>query len=361
MNEASGSPLTARQNPFIYLIIVYLLIAIGILFLIVMILKIIQKKHSSPKYIEAQKNRLTSYRDVSCLAKKIHLSKKEAALLWKICRNTQAKNIFYNYTDEYFIDSIFKSEYRHFINSKAKPVLIYDLFKLRFQIYKAVFVARSITSSFNIPVGTVLEFPAPSGFFYHFKLVKNDKNGLLLAVPDAFEENTKDKPEKLTKIALLFTLKNNQQYAMISRVVQFLTMPDGKRMLLVTHSNTLCPQSRRTSRRFTVNRECLFSAVEIIQNKDGGKTFRPKEKTYKGTLADLSEGGCKLFTNLPIKQKQFIYLKFDILDRQEALFGQIVNTRTDVETGLYSIHVMFKNISVETKGKILADLYEYED
>ena len=54
MNEASGSPLTARQNPFIYLIIVYLLIAIGILFLIVMILKIIQKKHSSPKYIEAQ-------------------------------------------------------------------------------------------------------------------------------------------------------------------------------------------------------------------------------------------------------------------------------------------------------------------
>ena len=43
MNEASGSPLTARQNPFIYLIILYLLIAIGILFLIVLILKIIQK------------------------------------------------------------------------------------------------------------------------------------------------------------------------------------------------------------------------------------------------------------------------------------------------------------------------------
>ena len=62
-----------------------------------------------------------------------------------------------------------------------------------------------------------------------------------------------------------------------------------------------------------------------------------------------------------IKQKQFIYLKFEILGKQEALLGQIVNTRTDVETGLYSIHIMFKNISVETKVKILADLYEYED
>lgn len=359
MNTATGSPLQARQNPLIYLVIVYLLIAIGVLLLIAFIVKIIQKRHASEQYIEYKKNKATTYKDVTELARKIHLSKQERQLLWRICRNSKAKNIFYNYTDEPFLDEIFKKEYVHMVKSRAKPALMYELFRLRFHLYKTAFIAHAISSSFSIPAETVLTLPTPDGTDYQFTLVKNAKNGLYLSIPEPLANNQQALPKNLSKIALVFTLKNGQQYAMSSRVIQYLTLPDGVRTVLITHCHTLCFQSRRSSKRFAVNRDCVFSAVEISTGKKGEKKFKPKENTYKGVIANISEGGCKLYSNLPIKPKQFISLNFEIMQKQEQILGQIVNTRSGNQKGVAEIHIMFKNVPTEIKVRLLAELYEY--
>ncbi|MCR5613150.1 PilZ domain-containing protein [Treponema sp.] len=359
MNDAAGSPLAARQSPLAYMPIVYLLIAIGIIFMLFIIYKIIKKKHSTPEYIEKQKQKITTQKNIQDLAKKIQLSKEEVSLLTRICRDTQAKNIFYSYLDDEYLDSLFKAEYQKMIQSKKSDKDLYELFRLRFHIDKVVSFSRHITSSYNIPVGTILSYPAPSGFQYQFTLVKNEKNGLSLSVPEALEEGSQDRPEKLNKIAMIFSLQNGSQYAIVTRVVQFMKMPNGEDILLMTHSNTLCPQSRRSSKRFTVNRECKFSAVEVSQNAKGELSFKPKENKYEGTLVDLSEGGCKLYANLPIKKKQYIYLMFDILGKEEGVFGQIMDTRTDMETGIYAIHIAFKQLPLDAKVRLLADLYEY--
>lgn len=354
-----GSPLAARQNPLAYMIILYLVIAVAVIFAFWIYLQLLKKKHSTPEWIEAQKNKATEFKDIQKLAKKIGLNKEEILLLWKICRENEVPNIFYNYSDDDLVDGIFKSAFRKMAQMRLSDRELYELFRLRFHIYKSVTYSGSVTSSSNIPLETVLSYPSPSGFQYQFVLIKNDKNGLYLKIPETLEETSQDRPKPLDKIALIFSLPNKQQFALVTRVVQYLSQPDGEKQLLVTHSNTVCPQSRRTSRRFAVNRDCKFSAVEVSTSQSGELSFKPKDKKYDGSVVDLSEGGCKIFTTLPIKQKQYLYMEFEVLGKTEGFYGQIANTRTDLDTGLYSLHIGFKLLPLETKVKILTDLYDW--
>lgn len=358
MNSA-GSPLLARQNPQVYLIILYLLIAIIIIFAVYVVLKIIQKLHSTPEYIETQKSKITVYKNVVATAKKIQLTKEETLLLWKTCKYTKALNIFYTHTDINYVDEIFKTYFQHKKRHNASDEVIYELLKLRFKIFKYVTFSKNLPSSRNIPIGTVLSYPAPSGFFYQFKLEKNEKNGLYLSIPETLDENNKDRPEKLIKIALIFSLQSDQQYVLATRVVQYLSLPENKNYLVISHTGTICPQSRRTSQRFIVNKDCLFSAVDVTEKENGEKILKAKPSTHKGILIDISEGGCKLFTDLPIKKMQYIHLSFDINGQNESLYGLIVDTKTDLDTGYYALHIAFKNYPIKTRVKLLADLYNY--
>lgn len=359
--DATGSLVENRFVLSNYTILVYLIIAVFIILGIMIWMKLLKKKHESPEYIAKQAALPTTLNHVIKLAKVLSLSKEETQLMWKICRDTKAKNILFSYSDDSYMESIFKQEYQHLRKANAPDKLLLDFFHLRFHIYKAVNFSRSITSSHNVPVGTVFSYPAPSGFQYQFTLVKNEENALFFNVPDTMDDECKDKPQKLDKLAMVFSLANSQQYAVLIRVIQFLNMPNGEKLLMVTHSNTVCPQSRRTSMRFIVNRDCSFSAVEVSNDKKGELVFKPKENVYNGTIVDLSEGGCKLFTNLPIKHKQYIYLRFDILGKTTGIYGQIANTRTDFDSGMYSLHIAFKQTSLETRANLLSDLYDWSE
>lgn len=359
MHDIKGSPLAARQNPHIYLIIVFLIIFVGIVLLIYFISKIIKKNHSTPEYIALQRNKETSQKNVIALAKKLQLTQSAQTLLWDICKTTKAKNIFYSYTNEEYLNSIFKEYFliKKSQNKAAKELL--EIFKLNFLIYKKVSLSKNISSSKSIPINSTLSFPTKTGIIYQFKLEKNETNGLYLSVPENITDQTKDKPEPLAKIAMLFTLQNKQQYALVTRVIQYTNIND-KKYIVLSHSNTIYPQNRRSSKRFDVDKKCTFSAVEISTNKDGNKVFTPKENKYEGKITNLSEGGCKLLTDMPIKQKQFIHLNFPVLNITESVYGQIVETKTNYNTNLFAVHIMFKNISAESKVNILSDLYRYE-
>ena len=95
MDTATGSPLAARQTALPYTVMAGALIGIGILFLLWLLWKILQKRKESPEYIEAQKNRPTTLKDIQALAKKISLTRQEALLLFNICIRYKAKNIYY--------------------------------------------------------------------------------------------------------------------------------------------------------------------------------------------------------------------------------------------------------------------------
>lgn len=348
------------QNPEGYFVLVVLAIFISIIVSIYFLLKYIKTRESTPEYIEAQKEKITTQKDVQKLVKKLQLNSDNQKLLWKICKITKAKNILYSFTDENYLDSLFKEYYIYLqsINATAKEK--YEIFKLNFLIYKKIYFSKNISSSKLIPLDTILLYPTHNGIFYQFKLIKNEKNALYLSVPENITEETAEKPEPLSKIAMLFNLQNKQQYALVTRVIQYLDNDDNSKYLLLNHSNTIYPQNRRGTKRFEIEKTCSFSAVEIKENSFGKNSFKPKENKYEGKIINLSEGGCKLLSNLPIKQKQLIYLYIPILNKTETILGQIVETKIDQKTGLYAIHIMFKNISIEQKVKLLSELYQYE-
>ncbi len=68
--DATGSPLAARQTALPYTVMAFALIGLGVLFLLWLLWRILQKRKESPEYIEAQKNRPTTIKDVQALAKK---------------------------------------------------------------------------------------------------------------------------------------------------------------------------------------------------------------------------------------------------------------------------------------------------
>ncbi|MCQ2610652.1 MAG: PilZ domain-containing protein [Treponema sp.] len=356
----SGSPLAARLSPTAYSSIVIGLILIGIALVVWIIYKAIQLQHQNPKYIEAQKNRPTNSKDIKLLSRLVNLNPREVELLWKICREQKAPNVLHHYTEDQWLDTYFKGEYQKLAaESKPNYDLIYELFRLRFHIDRINSYSINMKHTTKIPVGTIMTYPAPSGFRYQLTLIKNDSHGLLIQCPKGLFENEGDTPEKLSKIALLFRLNNKIQYSTISRVIQYIPNSEGSKDMLITHTDAVSPQLRRQSRRFEVTKAVKFSAVTANKGIDGKPVFTVKENVYEGAMADLSEGGCNLLLKLPIRAGQYINLKFEANNKPIDTIGLIVMTKLNPELQLYAVHICFKKITLIEKVEILADIYKY--
>ena len=109
--QAGSSPLSSRANPVIYAVLIVAAVIIFIAFLIWSALKILKKYRTSDKYIESQKNKISSYADIKNFCAKFKLSQKEQALLWKIFKKYHIVNIFYTIKDYENLSRYFKSYY----------------------------------------------------------------------------------------------------------------------------------------------------------------------------------------------------------------------------------------------------------
>jgi len=360
MPNQTGSPLEARQNPLVYTVILYLAIAIFIIFAIWVLLKIIKKKHSSPEWIEAHKKQPTKQADVIRLSKVIGLSNEERLLLTRICREQKMPNIFYSYTDSDALDDLFKRSYLTFKGIPFSTNLIYSLFRLKFHIEQYIISTKSIASSHSIPLNTVFTYVGKSQNAYQLKMVKNQKEGIILTIPKNLDES-EDKPEPLSKISLSFTTTSNTQYTFETRLVRDNKVFDGTKQVLVAHSNTITSLNRRQYKRLELDVPCKYSAVEVFTNKKGDPDLRPKENKYDGKLANISSSGCCLISNYPIKEQQYIYIETTLPpDKDIVVSGLITGLRQNKESGLYDLHVVFIKLPVSEQVKILSSVYGYE-
>lgn len=358
MNTATGSPLAARQTPLPYTVMAGALIGIGILFVLWLLWKIMQKRKESPEYIEAQKNRPTTIKDIQALAKKISLTRQEALLLYNICFRQKAKNIFYLWNDEEYIDNLLSEEYRR-LRQKDAEADIFELFKLKSRLERIERLQHTIPSSHNIPEGETLILPATGGRFYSFKLLKNDKDSISLEVPQNLA-GTEFCPKPLDKIVMTYLSKMNIQYVLSSRVIRFQHGAGGVAEMVVNHSNAVSMQNRRQFKRTDVGNKCLFSAVEEKTGKRGEITYIPKENKYEGTLADISAGGCMVQTKLPIKRDQKLWVRFSLPEKGEfETIGLIVSAQKNNETDVFSLHISFIDINDRDRNEIFAYVYKY--
>ena len=358
MDTATGSPLAARQTALPYTVMAAALIGLGVVFLLWLLWRILQKRKQTPEYIEAQKNRPTTLANVQALAKKINLSRGEALRLYNICLRAKARNIYYTWNEAEYLDNLFRDEFSRLRQKNAEDE-IFELFRLRTHLEKISNLMKNIPSSHNIPENSKLTLPASGGRFYSFKILKNEQDSITLEMPNNLS-GTDFCPKPLDKIVMTFMSKSNVQYVLSTRVIRFQHGPNGIEEMVIRHSNAVSMQNRRQWKRANVGVKCSFSAVEEIEGKRGEISYAPKENKYEGNLADVSAGGCMVQTKLPIKRDQKLWIKIAIPGRPEfEAIGLIVSAQKNSETEVFSLHISFIEIPQNSRNDILAFVYNY--
>lgn len=353
-----GSPLAARQTAIQYVVILIAIAVIAILLLIWFLTLLLKKYLSSPKYVEAQKNRATTLPDVQALAKKINLTRPEANLLFKICSATKIRNIYYSWSNPEEIDNLFKREFERMKNDgDGSEEEMLAFFKLRAHLDKILSVKRTISSSHNIPVGETLIFESPLGNQYEFKILKNEKEDLTLSVPKDFEKS-EFCPKPLEKFDMKYFPHQSNKYSLTTRLIRFQSGNDGTREMVIQHMSALSMQNMREYKRANVGVDCIFSAVKEVKGKNGDTKYRPKENRYRGWLVDISASGCMIITKLPISRNQKIWMEMKLSGYEKIeCCGLIVSVGK--KKGLYALHISFLDISGKQRNEIFSYVYNY--
>lgn len=360
----TGSTIQARQelgqNLFsIILIVVIVILAILCVYLIS---RAITKYHNSPSYIEKKKKRPTQIKDISAVSTACNLTKEEKDLLARFCHENKTPNILYLVKEKENLDALLKKFYTEFDNSgdeKSKSV-IFSLRKKIFSVYNQRIVVKNTKF---LGVGTSFTYTKEKGFHYRLILVENGIDGMVLDIPSTLNENT-DFPKPLEKISLVFEAADGMPYTLESRIVRFQEGKEGKKQVIVIHSDKIAPLQKREHERVDMNIPCKFNSVKVSNERKGKKEqtiFTVAEKDYDGNLEDISTGGCKLSTNLPIKAGQYINVKADFNKKQtDSAIGVIVRT-TKRSDNVFVLHIRFLQIDLAVVNRINAMVIHYDE
>ena len=321
----------------------------------------LRKSKNSPEWIAKQKNKPTKQKHLDEIVKTYALTKDERTVLWEMCRRPGVPNILYLVHDEKNLDNLFREYYAELAETGDEQ-LISTFFALKLKFERAQAAAAAINSSKSIPNGTILTYITPDLRRYIFPLLKNAAEGLYLQIPHALSLPT-GKPMALTKVKLLFTLPSGVNYEMNTRILRYQTGFSGLAEMVVTHSTDIKAHTERHAKRYTINQKIVFSAVKITAQKtETGENiqYEPLEHRYPGMMIDISGGGCKLVSKLPIKKDQHIWLEFQVTDEQvEHAIGLIVKTNRNPYANEFNLHIKFIKISQDAQNRILARVYEY--
>nr|MCR5605557.1 hypothetical protein [Treponema sp.] len=271
MNYDPGSPLGARQSGEFIIVFIIGAIILAILAGIYVIVHSMQKKHLTKEWIEAQKKKPTSIKDIRTITKDASLTKDERELLIDICRTHNNVNIIYAVQNADDFDSLFKEIYNELSKSGKRAKHIAVLFTLKEKMerfYRKDFV---VTSTKNIAVGQVIQFADKAGVHCSATVSENRIDSISIALPLNIA-NGKNKPDALSRVAFTFTAKNGITYLLNTRVIRYQLAADGSTEMLISHTNDIKQLQRRQSQRIIIGNPCSFSAVKVTSKANSQKS-----------------------------------------------------------------------------------------
>jgi len=349
-NVPSGiTPLQARLATHYYAYLLIPAFIILVFFVIYLLYQMRKRIRSSPEWLEAQKKRPTVYGDIEKTAKRLSLSKAEASLLWEICRANKAPNISHLIYNAAEVDRLFNAQYVAMVQNGSTEKKITSLFRLRRKIEIQDAADTWITSTAGIPEETKLFFLSPQGAQIRCALKKNTAENMTLSIPRTLY-NAEYKPAPLSKGDFIFTTRSGMTYRFQTRVIRYsIGFDDGTEMIL-SHTNDLYPQTKRKSKRSDINVPCVFSAITDTHEKT---------KAHDGVLANLSGDGCAIVTNLPIKENQRLRVSIRLPEATYEAEGLIVAVHKNATNDMFSLGILFTDISDKARNRIFAYVYRY--
>lgn len=361
MGGNSGSTIQARGEVASHLFLIILVVAIIIIafFCIYFISKAITKYLNSPAYIEKKKSKPTSIKDINEVSAACNLVKEEKDILWNLCKINKTPNIRYLVNETEEIDFCMKELFKMYDEAGNEEAKKY-LFSMRKKILSVYNNQIIIKNTKLIDPETVFTYTAKKGFHHKFTLKENNSEGLVLKLPSSLTDD--EMPKSLDKINLVFEIKDGTPYNLESRVIRFQDGKEGKEVFLI-HSDKISPLQKREQERAEVNFPCKFNSVKVsveAKKKKEEVIYTPSEKDYEGTLEDISAGGCRLATNLPIKAEQYIHITGPFNGKQQdKAIGIIVRTTKRCDN-VFILHVRFLKIELQVVNRIQAMVNHYD-
>lgn len=352
--QAGSTPLASRGNPIIYLVVIiaiaFIVIALGIWFG----LNFLKKYKKSEKYISRQSNKPTEFKDIKIFAQKHLLSPEMKAMLWKICKRFNIPNIIYSVNDFNQINNYFR-EYYEEVKAQLDQKELDTFFTLLFKIERICANSTLLKSSHGIPLKTIFTHIHKAGNKLSFKLIENTDDFMVLEPSDSFYE-LPERPEPLSKIIFSFTSETKMQYGFVSRIVRYQKAENEKVLLVISHPAELFTQQNRKNKRLFLQKSITFTSC----TRDEQQKYIPGEKRFNGTLSNISASGCCIVSNLPIRTGQLLIPDLSDFEISETIIGTIRHTRNTLKEGIYNLHIQFEKISLESKNKIQALVFNYE-
>ncbi|MBP5359712.1 MAG: PilZ domain-containing protein [Treponema sp.] len=358
--DGNGSPLTARQNPFIFTFLLIVAIVILALLIFHLISRHLHKHRTSKKYVDEHKNEITTKKNVQNVARIASLDTEEHNLLQQICTDYKPTNIEYLIKETGPVAELLKSKYLEMIQSNASENEIAVLFSLQYKLEKAHDEALFITTTNSLGTGHEFTYKDIDGRDWVLTLVKNSPQFIELNIPKALAESDR-KPEQLSRFILSFTSKGNISYTLQTRAIRYEEAKEGVYSLFISNSNSLKPVQRRKYKRLSFISHCAFSAVKPTAKKADGstKSYEILENKYDGFLQDISADGARISCSMPIKEEQYIHIKFSINEKEQNAVGLIVSTKKSPDQNQFILHIKFTDISIAAKNQIYAFVYGY--
>lgn len=356
----SGSPLQARSQLNVLAVILVVLGIFAVIAIIYLLARFITAYKNSEAYLEREKKKPTNFALVNEVAKTARLLKEERDILWKICKAHPTPNLSYLLRDPMSLEPLLKEEFTYLDQADADKQKSY-LFSLRRKLLDVFAPTENMNSSRKIAPETELTYTASRGVHYKLLLLEKTPDAMVLSLPQVMIERG-DLPKALDKIQLIFISKNMNAYQMDTRIIRYQTDKRGLQQMVVTHSESIVSLQRRQMERMDIEQPCLFSSV-TVQTSGSGKAarvdYKPSETQHTGTLLDISGGGCRITTSMPIKPEQFIFIRGKLNTHDEdVVVGTIVRTTKRLD-GLFILHIRFVKIELAVENRILALVCRY--
>lgn len=347
------TPLMARANKgnFTWIIIPVIIIAVAVG--VWLLWKKASDARNSPEWVKRNRERPTNKNDVAAAAKRIKLNAEQTRLLWKICHENAAPNIYYLSSDKRALRELFRKAYAAMKSGGSSVGELNKVFRLLYRIEFSETI-MVINSSASIPSGIEMTFVITRDMRYSCNLKDNTPDTMTLSIPRSLADKA-DKPSPLSKVLIDFSLGDGMSYSFETRIVRYGKGIDGKPEVVLQNTvhNIKAKEATREAKRMDMNVPCTFSAV-----KEAGGKFETQEKKYPSKLDNISADGCCIISNLPIKKGQYISVALP-LDQRYNVIGTIVQTRKNSSNGSFFLHIKFVQIDDSVRNKIFERIYNF--
>jgi hypothetical protein len=341
-----------------------LLIAVGVVVVLLIIFQIVRRVRNSyvagkGKTISPRKFNFFTLRRI---ASAYGLNRDQARLLEYIFRNDAVSEPERVMSNPALLDRHFKKAYRIIEkNSDSEEDIqqrLVGLFSLRDKI-ESVPTPESSPAQLSADTPAILALGKES---YPVKVISSNSPQVVTEVP----RNSLGTPMRInrgTKATLSFFTKSSKGFSIDGHVLAMVDTGSGPG-LQIRHEGRIKALTQRKHRRKNITASCEFSLV-FLEETGGKKKKTPKlivnNRKYKGTVLDISTGGCSMKTSAPVQVGSRLKMTVDYSDScLISVLGQVLRANRSGSIGTI-LHIKFLKVPRRAFNSIGALVFGYDE